>query len=132
MSAEQMKATIETAVAAFNAGNVDGFLAMFDSSLAHHGLGPEPLDAKGNRAFYEGFTAAFPGCQLILDDIVAENDRVAVRFHVTGEHKGDFMGVAPTGRSIRVNAQAIMKFEDGGVVERWTTADLMGLMSQIG
>jgi steroid delta-isomerase-like uncharacterized protein len=132
VSTEDMKATIRTAVAALNAGDVDGFLAMFDSRLAHHGLAPEPLDENGNRAFYEGFTTAFPGCQLVLDDMLAEADRVAVRFHVTGEHRGEFLGVPPTGRSIRVDAQAIMAFEDGRVTERWTTADLMGLMSQIG
>jgi predicted ester cyclase len=132
MSTEQAKATLRTAVAAFNAGDVDGFLAMFDSSLAHHGLGPEPLDEKGNRAFYEGFAGAFAGCQIVLDDVVAEGDRIAVRFHVTGRHEGEFLGMAPTGRSIHVDAQAIMRFADGRVVERWTTADLMGLMGQIG
>ncbi len=129
---DDLKSTILAAARAFNAGDVDGFLSMFDPSLVHHGLGSEPLDEKGNRAFYEGFKVAFPDSQIILDDAVAEDDQVAVRLHITGEHKGEFLGVAPTGRSIHVNAQAIMRFKDGRVVERWTTADLMGLMSQIG
>lgn len=131
MSAEQMKATIRAAVAAWNAGDQDGYHAMYDSSLVHHGLGPEPLDEKGNRALYESLATAFPGCQIILEDALAEEDRVAVRLHIDGEHKGEFLGVAPTGRPIQINGQLIMKFKDGRVVERWTIADMAGLMSQL-
>ena len=132
MSGEEMKATINAAAVAWNAGDVDGFLSMFDTSIMHYGLGTDPLDEKGNRAFYEGMQASFPGSQIIIHDLVAEEDRVAVRFHFAGEHSGDFMGLAPTGRSVVMNALTIMRFAEGRVVERWTTADLMGLMSQIG
>jgi predicted ester cyclase len=131
MSAEQMKATIQAAAAAFNAGDVDGYLSMYDSSLVHHGLGSESLDEGGNRAFYESLSAGFPGCQLIIDDMLGEEDRVAVRLHFSGEHEGEFLGVAPTQRPVRVDAHTTLKFKDGHVVERWTTADLMGLMNQI-
>jgi predicted ester cyclase len=124
MSAEQMKATIRAAVEAWNAGDQDGYHAMYDSSLVHHGLGPEPLDEKGNRAFYERLATGFPGCQLVLDDVLAEEDRVALRLHVVGKHRGELLGVAPTGRPIQVDGQTILKFKDGLVVERWTIADL--------
>lgn len=132
MSTEQMKATIRAAVAAWNAGDPDGYHAMYDPSLSHHGLGPEPLDEKANRAFYDRLATGFPGCRLILDDVLAEGDRVALRLHLVGEHRGQFMGLAPTGRPIHVNGQTILKFTDGLVVERWTIADLAGLMSQLG
>lgn len=132
MAGEEMKGTINGAAAAWNAGDVDGFLSMFDTSIMHHGLGTDPLDEKGNRAFYEGMQAAFPGSQILIDDLVAEENRVAVRFHFAGEHRGDFMGLAATGRSVVMNALTLMKFAGGRVVERWTTADLMGLMNQIG
>lgn len=132
MSTEQMKATVRAAVAAWNAGDPDGYHAMYDSSLVHHGFSSEPLDEKGNRAFYEGLSTAFPGCQLVLDDVLAEDDRVALRLRLVGEHRGDFLGVAPTGRPIQVDGQTILKFEDGLVVERWTIADLAGLMNQLG
>lgn len=127
-----MKTTVLAAAAAWNAGDVDGYLSMFDSSLSHHGLGPEPLDEDGNRAFYARLSRGFPGCQLVIDDILAEEDRVAVRLRLVGEHRGDFMGLAPTGRPIMINGQTILKFKDGRVVERWTTADLAALMDQLG
>ena len=132
MSAEQMKATIRAAVEAWNSGDRDGYHAMYDSSLVHHGLGPDSLDEKGNRALYERLATAFPGCQILLDDILAEDDRVALRLHIAGEHRGEFLGVAPTGRPIRLDGQLILRFEEGRVVERWTLADVAGLMSQLG
>ena len=132
MSTDQMKATVRGAVEAWNAGDPDGYHAMYDLSLVHHGLSSEPLDEKGNRAFYEGLSTAFPGCRLVLDDMLAEDDRVALRLRLVGEHRGEFVGVAPTGRPIQVHGQTILKFEDGLVVERWTIADIAGLMSQLG
>jgi len=104
---------------------------LYDPSIQHHGLGPEPLDAAANRAFYEGMWAAFPGAQLTIDDTVAEGDKLALRFEVSGQHEGDFRGLAATGRSFVLNGQTVMLFRDGQVVERWTTADLLGLLSQL-
>ncbi len=55
-----------------------------------------------------------------------------IRFDLTGEHKGEFMGVPPTERAIVLSGQTIMRFQDGRVVERWTTGDLFGLLTQLG
>jgi predicted ester cyclase len=133
VSADQrVKSTVLAAASAWNAGDVEGYLSMFDPSLLHHGLGPEPLDVKGNRAFYERLARGFPGCQLVIDDILVEEDRVAVRLRLVGEHKGEFMGIDPTARPIVVNGQTMLTFKDGRVVERWTTVDLAALLRQLG
>lgn len=132
MPAEQNRAALDTAVAAWNKGDEETYLKVYDPSVRHHGLGPEPFDQAANRAFYEGLWAAFPGSQLTIDDTIAEGDQLAVRFHLDGEHHGEFMGVPPTGRAIVLNGQTVMRFGDGRVVERWTTGDLLGLMIQLG
>ncbi len=120
------------AVDAWNGGDGDGYLALYDSSIVHHGVGPAPLDHQANRSFYEALWTAFPGSQLAIHDTVAEGDRLAIRFDLTGEHKGEFMGVPATERGIVLTGQTIMRFRDGRVVERWTTADLFGLLAQLG
>ena len=132
MSAEQNRAALDAAVAAWNTGDGESYLAIYDPSVRHHGVGPEPFDQAANRASYEGIWAAFPGCQLSLDETVAEGDRLAARFHLSGVHRGEFMGIAPTGRMIVLNGHTTMRFRDGRVVERWTTADMLGLMVQLG
>jgi predicted ester cyclase len=93
---------------------------------------PNTYDQAGNRAFYEAMWAAFPGSQIIIDDTLAEGDQLAARFHLNGAHSGEFMGVPPTGRTFVLNGQAVLRFRDGRVVERWTTSDLLGLLIQLG
>ena len=76
--------------------------------------------------------AAFPGAQLTIEDTVAEGDKLALRFNISGQHEREFMGIAPTGRSFVLNGQTVMLFRDGQVVQRWTTGDLLGLLTQLG
>ena len=117
---------------AWNAGDGARYLELYDPSIVHHGLAPEPFDQGANRDFYQAMWKAFPGSQLTIDDVLAEDDRLAARFHVAGEHKGEFMGVPATGRTFLLNGQTIMRFRAGRVVERWTTGDLLGLLTQLG
>lgn len=132
MSVESNKKALAAAVEAWNAGDGDGYLTLYDPSTVHHGLGPEPFDQRANRGFYEAMWAAFPGAQLTIDDTVAEGDKLALRFHLAGEHKGEFMGVPATGRPFLLSGHTIMSFRDGRVIERWTTGDLLGLLTQLG
>lgn len=132
MSAEQNRAALDGAIAAWNSGDGETYLKLYAPSIRHHGIAPEPVDEAGNRAFYESLWAAFPGSRITVDDILAEGDQLAVRFTLTGEHQGDFMGVPPTGRAFVLNGQTILRFRDGRVVERWTTTDLLGLLIQLG
>ena len=116
-------------------GNKSGgerYLALYDHTVRHHGLTPEPLDEAANRAFYESMWTAFPGARISILDTVAEGDKLAVRFTLSGEHHGEFLGVVATGRSFVLPGQTVMRFVDGRVVERWTAADLLGLLNQLG
>ena len=72
MPTAQNRAALTAAVEAWNAGDGDGYLALYDPGIVHHGLAPEPFDAAANRGFYEALWAAVPGSQLVVDDTVAE------------------------------------------------------------
>ena len=132
MSVKTNEEALAAAVEAWNAGDHDRYLALYDPSIVHHGLGPEPFHDKANRGFYEAIWAAFPGAQLEIDDTLADGDKLALRFHFAGEHTGEFMGVPPTGRPFVLDGQTILSFRDGRVIERWTTSDLLGLLTQLG
>ena len=60
------------------------------------------------RQFYRRFWEAFPGSQLTFDDELAAGDRVAVRFHVAGEHRGALMGIPPTGKPVTLPGITIL------------------------
>ena len=120
------------AVDGWNAGDGERYLELYDRSIVHHGLAPEPFDEQANRGFYESLWAAFPGARLTVDDTIVEGDKLALRFHLSGEHRGEFLGIPRTGRPFVLNGQTIVRFRDERVVERWTTGDLLGVLVQLG
>jgi predicted ester cyclase len=65
--------------------------------------------------------------------MVAEGDRVVVRYTLRGTHEGTTrMGVAPTGKEVTASIIGILKLADGKIVEMWTNVDFLGLMQQMG
>lgn len=76
--------------------------------------------------------AAFHGLHVTVDDIVADGEKVTVRFTARGVHNGEFMGLPPTGRAITMTGIEIFRVQDGKIAELWGEANLMGLMQQLG
>lgn len=74
----------------------------------------------------------FPDIQWTLDEMVAENDRVAARFTMRGTHQGPFFGVPATGKNIIVSAVNFYRFSEGKIVEERGQPDLLNLLQQIG
>lgn len=62
---------------------------------------------------------------------MAEGDKVAVRFTITGTHKGEFQGIPPTGKEVFINCINFLTVLDGTIVEEWSNSDMTGLMQQI-
>ena len=76
--------------------------------------------------------AAFEHLDVTVEDMVAEGDRVAARFTARGIHRGDFMGLTATERSITMTGIEIFRIENGSIAELWGEANLVGLMGQLG
>jgi steroid delta-isomerase-like uncharacterized protein len=89
------------------------------------------MDLAGHTAFAAGFYAAFPDANHIVEDTVADEEKVAVRFVIHGTHNGDFMGLAPTGKHISLECMAILWIEHGKVTELRSVYDQAGFMQQL-
>ena len=76
--------------------------------------------------------SAFPDGKYDCDDIVAEGDKVVGRYHFTGTHEGDFLGIAPTGRKVKIEGICIFKIRDARLVDMWVVNDMLGLLQQLG
>lgn len=99
-----------------------------------HGLGEEGQALSGPEAFkrfWRQFLSGLPDVQVTVEDLIAEGDRVACRFHATATHTGDGLGVPATGRRVRVTAIAIVRWRDARIAEGWNEFDAAGLMRQI-
>jgi predicted ester cyclase len=78
------------------------------------------------------FEAAFPGYELSADDLIAEGDKVVLRATFHGTHRGDLMGVAPTGKSVTLPLIIVYRIADGKIADHWLAVDRMELMQQLG
>ena len=88
--------------------------------------------AEGFKAARQRRNAVFPDWSVRVDDLIAEGDKVVVRATGSGTHRGEFMGIAPTGRRIRVTWIAIYRVKDGKLAEHWQNIDELGLLKQLG
>jgi predicted ester cyclase len=96
---------------------------------------PNP-DVRGREAikqFNRETVTAFPDLQLTLDELIAEGDKVVVRWAMRGTHLGELRGgIAPTGKAFTVTGTTTNRVADGRVAEAWGNIDLLGLMLQLG
>jgi predicted ester cyclase len=91
-----------------------------------------PMDLADHQDFATAFYGAFSDLAHTVEDLVAEDDRVAVRFRLTGTNSGSFMGHPASGNRIDVGAIAVMTVASGKVTDLHGEFDQMGLVQQIG
>jgi steroid delta-isomerase-like uncharacterized protein len=105
---------------------------LFSPDYRFHLPGSAPLDQKGHERILSRLHNAFKEIQTTVLFQISEGDRVANHFILTGTHKGEFEGVAATGRSITVTGTNVMHFENGKVSEMWSYLDGVGTLQQLG
>ncbi|MFF3336368.1 ester cyclase [Streptomyces sp. NPDC002888] len=124
---------IETWAAAWDRGEVDALDGLLSPDYRRRSSPAE--EGQSLREFKASIIAArsaFPDLATTIDEIVAEGDRLAVRWHSSGRHQGSFLGVPPTNRSVEVDGATFARFEDYMVVEEYVTWDPRTLLAALG
>lgn len=98
---------------------------LFDA--ADSGVGPEAYARNVTQ-----FVRAFPDLKFTIIDMVAEKDKVVALWNISGTHKGEFRGIAPTGRKVSVDGITINQLSEGKVMDSYVSLDLWSLMQQLG
>jgi steroid delta-isomerase-like uncharacterized protein len=135
VSEEQNKATFRRYVEEVgNEGNLDLVDEIFDRYISHQSDGhAEERGPEDVKRFTGEFHQAFPDFRTVVEDQIAEGDKVVTRWRASGTHQGEFRGIAPTGKQITVTGTGIFRFSDEGkVVESWDNFDQLGMMRQLG
>src|SRR6476620_3246091 len=122
---------------AANTGDIELLANAIDELVAPDAVvrTPLPIDVTGAEALKQIWAMLFsvyPDIHVTVEDLIAEGDKVVARNTVTGTHRGEFMGVAATGKSVTYNEIFIFRFADGRVVETWGVVDVLAQMKQIG
>ena len=105
---------------------------LFPSDAVVHGLGGDRQGPGAFKAFHSAYCGAFPDLTIRIDDMIAEGDKVAFRWHSTGTHRGDDLGFKATNRPTAIEGMGIVRVVDGKLVEGWNLFDQAGMMKQLG
>ena len=124
-TAEANKETVRRLYAAFAALDLEGMNSLLTPGFRAHGMPPGcSPDAEGLKQSAVLLHAGLHECRNELEDLIAEGDRVAVRYTTRAVHGGTLFGIPPSGRRITVTGIEVYRLEDGKVAEMWGESDM--------
>ena len=132
---EENKSIIRRFVEILNSQDLDALGEVWAEDLVWHGSAAMGGDVHGLEAFTQlaaPFLAAFPDLHTTIEDLIAEGDKVVARVTARGNHKGEFVGIPPTGKQVEMIGTHIYRIAGGKIAEEWWLEDMMGLMQQLG
>ena len=116
-----------------NKGNLNVVEEIFDTDyVSHSPTGDNITGPQEYKQFISDLRTAFPDLRFIVNDRFTIEDKVVVRWTVHGTHKGEFMGIPPSSKEVKVTGIVIHRFADDKIQETWEEYDSLGLMQQIG
>jgi len=135
---EDNKALIQRYFEEFDAAAQDGRGAsVLDEFVAPDFIDHSPSpgftpDLEGLKQAYDHFLAASPDGYHIVEDMIAEGDKVMTRVSAYGTQTGELFGIPPTGKQLRMTGIAVHRIANGKIVEHWSELDNLGVMQQLG
>jgi steroid delta-isomerase-like uncharacterized protein len=130
MSLEENKAIVCRWIKAYNERNLDVFDEFVASDYFDH---TNKVDREGLKKLFDMGFKAFPDWHEVIEDIIAEGDKVWVRITYTGTNTGEWFGLAPTGNKITaMGAVDIYRIKNGKLAEYWNVTDAMDFNKQLG
>ncbi len=98
-----------------------------------HFPGQPPIQGlEAFRQFGSLYFTAFPDLQITPEDLIAEGDKVSMRYSWRGTHKAELMGIPATGKQVTASGISILRVADGKIAEQWDNFDTLGMLQQLG
>jgi steroid delta-isomerase-like uncharacterized protein len=134
MTTEQNKAAERRIIEGLNKGDLAIVNELFAADYVYHGpasLG-EIRGPEGFKQLMKMIYSGFPDFHMAIEDMVAEGEKVVTRATYSGTHKGEFVGIALTGKQVSFTGALIARFVDGKEAEAWEEFDMLSLLQQLG
>jgi predicted ester cyclase len=133
MSSEANKALVRRFYTEIDKGNIAIVDELVDEHYVDHNPPPFPLPSgrEGVKEAFRIFQRATPGVH-VIEDQIAEGDRVVTRLTSFGRHEGDLPGAPCTGNEMKMTSITIHRIENGKLVEKWSEKDVIALLTSIG
>jgi steroid delta-isomerase-like uncharacterized protein len=130
---EENTALVQRWVEAWNKGDVDAVDGLVSDAYVRHDPNfPEVRGSEQEKQFMAMSLSAFPDLRFTLEDLVAEGDKVVARFTMSATHRGELLGIPPTGKQLTLTVMEIFRIAGGRIEEQWVILDALGMMQQLG
>jgi steroid delta-isomerase-like uncharacterized protein len=133
MSIEENKTIVLRSFKGFDKGDLNELQELTAPNFVDHTPLPgQVLGVAGAKQASSVYRKAFPDAKVIIEDLIAEKDEVVIRWTGRGLHKGEFLGIPPSGRSVEMRGISIFRVVNGKIAEQWSELNLFDIMLQIG
>ena len=134
MSVEETKAVALRYLDAFAAGDLAALDECVAPNYVRHdpGLPFEVRGPEGVKQLVTALRAGLPDFQNTIEDVIAEGDKVLVRLATRAIHRGELLGIPPTGKAVTVTVMDLFRVADRKIAEQWVARDDLGMMQQLG
>jgi steroid delta-isomerase-like uncharacterized protein len=130
---EQNKATVRRFIReVFEQGREAAVDELLTPDFVGHTWGPSGAGTDGLKAALARLSGALADTRFVVEDEIAEGDRVAVRLTASARQVGEFMGAPASGRSYEIGEIHIFRLRDGRIAEHWHQFDRIGMLQQLG
>ncbi len=116
----------------WNEGRTSTIDELMGADARMHGLGEDLVGPAAYKQFHAAYRGAFPDLHIEIEDVLADDDRVLIRWTATGTHTGDTLGPPATHRPARFGGMSLARVQNGQIVEGWNAFDEMGMSRQLG
>ena len=117
----------------WNQGNLAAIDELFAPSyIRYDPAAPEAKGLAGFKQLVVMLRTAFPDLHFTLEEVIAEDDKVMTRALLRGTHRGEYLGIAPTGKPVAVMGMVVVRIAQGKFQEGWLMMDNLGLLQQLG
>jgi steroid delta-isomerase-like uncharacterized protein len=134
MSAEESKAIMRRFWEVWEQGNVELLDELLAPEYINHTLAAPDLPSgpQGVKEVVSMFRSGIPDLKVVIEDMIAEGDKVATRYALEGIHRGELFGVPPTGKHLSIKSMTVERLSEGKIVEHWRVTDELDMMRQLG
>jgi predicted ester cyclase len=116
----------------WNNGNLAVVEELTANNFVLHAPGPGvPPGVDGFKQIVSVWRTAFPSGTMTVDDLIAGEDKVVVRWTASGTQTGQYFGISPTGKQVTWTGITIYRIADGKLQEGWGELDMLGMMQQL-
>jgi predicted ester cyclase len=132
MSLEENKAIVRRFFEGHNAATFDVWDDICAADIVtHQSSGPDSVGLENRKRIESANRVTFPDLNLAVKDIIAEGDKVVVRFVPSGTQQGEWGGIPPTGKHVSSTGIGIYRLDEGKIVEEWLNVDFLGFWQQL-